>query len=124
MESKNSNEEADGTVRVGTSCVTLPNGKSYTTEVGFSYGKALERIKDRDTIPMGMRLRSWHPDVVIFVKYPEYGQKDCGDILSISAPYLAVASRHGAVPWTDTQIEKFAEWEVLGMTEYTDARKG
>ncbi len=69
----------------------------------------------------GMRLNSWQPDVVIFSIHPSDEDANPRD-MGVTAPFVAVCSRFGVVPWGDTQIEKFASWEVLDLEAYRKAR--
>lgn len=69
----------------------------------MNFGAALELVK----AGKAMRLPQWSKDVKIKAQFPDYNSK-------MSAPYLYVESRFGAVPWKETMIELFAEdWEIV-----------
>ena len=69
----------------------------------MNFGAAFEEVKKGKA----MRLPHWQPDVLIKAQYPDEHSK-------MTAPYLYVESRHGRVPWKETNIELFAEnWEVV-----------
>jgi hypothetical protein len=69
----------------------------------MNFGDAFEQVKKGK----GMRLPQWSSDVVIKAQYPDYDSK-------MTAPYLYVESRYGAVPWKETMIELFSEdWVIV-----------
>lgn len=77
--------------------------RSFDETKGGSFSKALAALK----AGKGVRLPSWHPDVVIRAQYPDENSK-------MTAPYLYVESRFGRVPWKETFIELFSEeWEIV-----------
>jgi len=68
----------------------------------MNFGEAFEQVKKGKS----MRLPQWKEDVRIRAQYPDRNS-------SMTAPYLYVESRFGAVPWKETMIELFSEkWEI------------
>ena len=64
----------------------------------MTFGAAFEKVRGEG---MAMRLPNWSLDVTVKAQYPDKNSK-------MTAPYLYIESRFGAVPWKETMIELFS----------------